>query len=737
MTVQAHGKLISLILVVSVFGLGGWYSVNYYAAGIVDQTRLVEYGYEDDFDYCYAWRPDKFDPKGTIRLHKPFSDSDAVELPDDFVYARFMVKHNMISYPNIKLSLLRKVIERGVDPNYEYQDVVVLGGFTKYVANTIIDNSTFAYHTASPEKLKLILPLLDENKVSNMNNTALHLAILHGLNDIAKDLIKYDQNLELGNRLNYSPLAIAIKSNNKEMINLLLDRLGVYQDPIKIEVIIYDEEDDSKARSLTQLAAGFSTIEVFERLFKEGFPMDSLNYLDPDMCLEIAVVNNNRVMIEYLLKNYQHADLDVMESFKVNNDLSTGYDYARSLGDKRLIDVLARFGIQSNGFDNLATDLIALDQLKLLRYLLKEEQLPLANKHYSAFDYALRHDKSEALNLLVRYPQSIPEQHLDNYEQISQLAIENDIKALENLFKADKAYVLERLNKQDFSGWTPLHYAYFHGNKEMIKLLLDIEADQTLKNQSGFVASDPQFIVSGKSIDPYVYKKEIIGAENLNTVDVERRFKMFGVKVEGLSYIRYDKKNETLWSFLPASQSKTLSNVLYPAARDGNVYTWNQYWPSVTHCLVYHKSLKGLMFLAENGELDLLIKDSNGKNAMDWAVEQINKDKTDHELNNLIIKFLYDKGARFTYDLPGFLDEAIDLLVNKLNEDELDHFKDFDFDSDVNDLLMRELTRDHLFKHLKLPVNDPLLKNINKPSLNEAELTLIKAVKERLSENKN
>lgn len=59
-------KLIVLIIIVLALPYPAWYGVNYYAAGLVDQTQLIEFGLEDDFFYCNEWRPELFDPDKEI-----------------------------------------------------------------------------------------------------------------------------------------------------------------------------------------------------------------------------------------------------------------------------------------------------------------------------------------------------------------------------------------------------------------------------------------------------------------------------------------------------------------------------------------------------------------------------------------------------------------------------------------------------------------------------------------------
>lgn len=57
--------LLTIILLTTLYS--SWYGVNYYAAGLADQTSLIEYGMEDDFIYCNDWRPKLLDKDKEIR----------------------------------------------------------------------------------------------------------------------------------------------------------------------------------------------------------------------------------------------------------------------------------------------------------------------------------------------------------------------------------------------------------------------------------------------------------------------------------------------------------------------------------------------------------------------------------------------------------------------------------------------------------------------------------------------
>ena len=59
---------------------------NYYAAGLVDQKQLLEFGMEDDFEYCYKWRPDQSE---IVQLHIALKQTKDPERLEEIHYRLF------------------------------------------------------------------------------------------------------------------------------------------------------------------------------------------------------------------------------------------------------------------------------------------------------------------------------------------------------------------------------------------------------------------------------------------------------------------------------------------------------------------------------------------------------------------------------------------------------------------------------------------------------------------------
>ena len=66
-----------VVLAIFLIGIAypAWYGVNYYTAGLVKQEKLIEFGMEEDFLYCHAWRPELLDPNHNLKDYIVDSDN--------------------------------------------------------------------------------------------------------------------------------------------------------------------------------------------------------------------------------------------------------------------------------------------------------------------------------------------------------------------------------------------------------------------------------------------------------------------------------------------------------------------------------------------------------------------------------------------------------------------------------------------------------------------------------------
>ena len=56
--IKKYKILIILIVILLTSPYPVWYWANWYGAGLVDQTSLIEFGMEEDFIHCHKWQPE-------------------------------------------------------------------------------------------------------------------------------------------------------------------------------------------------------------------------------------------------------------------------------------------------------------------------------------------------------------------------------------------------------------------------------------------------------------------------------------------------------------------------------------------------------------------------------------------------------------------------------------------------------------------------------------------------------
>ena len=90
-----------------------YYSVNWYAAGLVDQHQLIEFGMEEDFLYCHKWRPEKLNIDHVYSYHIKWTDHSG---ETDFINIEQFSLINWASYQGYD-KILNKLIFLNVNLN--------------------------------------------------------------------------------------------------------------------------------------------------------------------------------------------------------------------------------------------------------------------------------------------------------------------------------------------------------------------------------------------------------------------------------------------------------------------------------------------------------------------------------------------------------------------------------------------------------------------------------------------
>ena len=137
-------KLILIVVLLIVLTFPAWYGVNYYAAGLVKQEQLIEFGMEEEFLYCNKWRPELLDLNYKIKDQIGTSDDqwlEIVEYPllhwalkfEDYQTAKQLLKYDLeidatdsyygntalsIAAEKGQLDIVKILVERGAVINH-------------------------------------------------------------------------------------------------------------------------------------------------------------------------------------------------------------------------------------------------------------------------------------------------------------------------------------------------------------------------------------------------------------------------------------------------------------------------------------------------------------------------------------------------------------------------------------------------------------------------------------------
>ena len=236
-----YSRLTALSIILLTISYTLWYGVNWYAAGLTDQTDLIEFGMEEDFIYCNDWRPQEFDLGKLIENEHPEWSS----------MNHHRKRFNAISWASRmnQQQVLERLLKNGIDPNLKdaeqdfplqwaaangHNDAVQL--LINYGADVNLKNRSdrTALQLSCANRQEKTARLLlkngaDINAADFQYTKAIHWVVFNGDLDFADDLIaRYDiakSDLETACcGLGLNLLFHAIYKSDIETVKWLLDR---------------------------------------------------------------------------------------------------------------------------------------------------------------------------------------------------------------------------------------------------------------------------------------------------------------------------------------------------------------------------------------------------------------------------------------------------------------------------------------------------------------------------------
>lgn len=390
-------------------------------------------------------------------------------------------------------------------------------------ANALARNGRTSLHIAAEEKHTQLIDLLKQYQkdinAPNCNNwTPLHVAIFLNCTEFVQQILKYKPNLDMPNNKQITPLITAVQQNNAAIVQLLLDHgadpnkvdssghnalyYAIYNDnSVMIRLLAKYRIDINCCGKTTSLAEATwkGRCDIVSTLIELGADMHLRGEKDGSG-LNQAVLSGKDWVVQLLLNN--------------SHDKNAAEEYMQGL---RLAEAKKYYSIMKLFLDHGGCRYVAGWQEQLAESL----RIAFNNKEYEKVSVYLQYDiplpakcihkaiadtQTDIVRTLVFYKNVdltersqeglLPEQ-IPTCREISKLltvSIPNARHMVQAIDQGNYQEFVTYLNKpveltyKDANGNTPLHHAAMYGHVQMIKHLLALGADPTIKNKDGMTA---------------------------------------------------------------------------------------------------------------------------------------------------------------------------------------------------------------------------------------------------------
>ncbi len=350
--------------------------------------------------------------------------------------------------------IVNLLIQKGMDVNEPYLKKNSTSTTALIEASTVKGNKNIVE--------TLLFAGADVNAVeTDINKTALHMAIQHSDNDTIKLLIQSKANVNHIDNEGNAPIDIATKMNNTDIVNLLIKN-GAPNDLTR--AIKYGVND--KVEELLTVSNNINAVDQ-----------------NGNTPLSLAIKESNVELVKIILDK----DANINQISFIDN---YHYEYsplmiASQNGNKEIINLLIENGADVNFVNN--SSMSALMVVTFDRHLISPEQIEImkslldagANPNLSMIENETTLDRVwgniVASKLLIDNGADVNSiETFSGFSKLMGAAYSNDIEMVEYLLKHGADHTFRDYEEDK----TALMFAENRGNKNVVKLLMDAGATQ-------------------------------------------------------------------------------------------------------------------------------------------------------------------------------------------------------------------------------------------------------------------
>ncbi|ORX42663.1 ankyrin [Piromyces finnis] len=396
-----------------------------------------------------------------------------------------------------------------MDNNYNNQD------------NNEIPYLHYAYKNNYINILKRLITKNNEsiNARDNKGNTLLHIACQKGDKDIVKCLVDNGANIFIQNNNGDIPITLAKKNDDKDIISLLntenenilflreaIKKIGIKENIKSIQVIsiihpfkntsntnerkININTQNSKGLTLLHYACEQGNENIVKYLIKKGADTN-IKSSNGGISLHYACKskNDNVNLVKYLIEAIG-LDINIKDRHE-----KIPFHYACYKGNENIVKYLIKNGVDpriKNDYGRMSLHFVCgaeKENINLVKYLIEDIGLDIniQNKDgCTPLHYACEQGNENIVKYLIE--KGADTSIKNNNGRISLHCTCKAKRESVNIVK----YLIEKrglnINIKDNYRFTPIHYACYKGNENIVKYLIKNGVDPKIKNEDGRIS---------------------------------------------------------------------------------------------------------------------------------------------------------------------------------------------------------------------------------------------------------